>query len=160
MATERMFAEPSILETIASVSQALHQNKRAGGFAPPTALEAADAVLEAPAAGTESVADAPTPPPVSESQEVSFPQPAEAAETTAAAATTSATQGVVGEVGSSSSRSVAVCADDVRVLDELAAVLQERVTPENTTRVASPRIQEAEEMAGATLLQGPTSGEA
>jgi hypothetical protein len=29
-----MFAEPSILETIASVSKALHEYERAGGFAP------------------------------------------------------------------------------------------------------------------------------
>jgi hypothetical protein len=34
---ERMFTEPSILETIASVSRALHQYESVGGFAPPTA---------------------------------------------------------------------------------------------------------------------------
>jgi hypothetical protein len=33
--TERMFAEPSILEMIVSVSQVLHQYEHAGGFAPP-----------------------------------------------------------------------------------------------------------------------------
>jgi hypothetical protein len=33
--TERMFAEPSIMETITSVSKALHECERAGGFAPP-----------------------------------------------------------------------------------------------------------------------------
>jgi hypothetical protein len=35
VATERMFAELSILETIALVSQVLHQYENAGGFAPP-----------------------------------------------------------------------------------------------------------------------------
>jgi hypothetical protein len=34
VAAERMFDEPSILETIASVSRALDQYERAGGFAP------------------------------------------------------------------------------------------------------------------------------
>jgi hypothetical protein len=34
VATERMFAESSILETIVSVSRALHQYERARGFAP------------------------------------------------------------------------------------------------------------------------------
>jgi hypothetical protein len=59
VATERMFAELLIMETIASVSKALHEYERAGGFAPPAASEAAP---EEPAAGTESAADAPTPP--------------------------------------------------------------------------------------------------
>jgi hypothetical protein len=35
VATERMFAEPSIMETIASISKALHEYERTGGFAPP-----------------------------------------------------------------------------------------------------------------------------
>jgi hypothetical protein len=35
MATERMFAEPTIMETIASVSRALHKYERSGGFVPP-----------------------------------------------------------------------------------------------------------------------------
>jgi hypothetical protein len=50
VATEPMFAEPSIMETIASVSKALHEYERAGGFAPPAALEAAEGVPEGPAA--------------------------------------------------------------------------------------------------------------
>jgi hypothetical protein len=65
VATERMFAEPSILETTASVSQALHQYERAGCFAPPVASEAAEAVPEESAAGTESVAVVSAPPPTS-----------------------------------------------------------------------------------------------
>jgi hypothetical protein len=35
VATERMFTEPSILVTIASVSRALHQYERVGSFSPP-----------------------------------------------------------------------------------------------------------------------------
>jgi hypothetical protein len=37
---------------------------------------------------------------------------------------------------------------------------QEHVTPEGTTRAASPETQEAEEDRGTALLQGTTSGEA
>jgi hypothetical protein len=57
-------------------------------------------------------------------------------------------------------RSVAVGADEVVVPDEPAAALQERVAPEVTARAASPEIQEAEEGAGAALLQGAAGGEA
>jgi hypothetical protein len=56
VATERMFAEPTIMETITSVSQALHRYERAGGFAPSAALEAAEAVPKGSAVGTESFA--------------------------------------------------------------------------------------------------------
>jgi hypothetical protein len=70
--TERMFAEPSILEMIVSVSRALHHYDRASGFALPAASGAAEAVSEASAAGTESVADASMPPPTSEGQEASL----------------------------------------------------------------------------------------
>jgi hypothetical protein len=159
MATEQMLAEPSIMETIKSVSKALHEYERAGGFAPPTASEAVEAVPEVLAAGTESVVDASVPPPTNDGQEASLPQPAEAAKTTAITAATGAAEGVVGDTRSSPSRSVAAGADEVRVPDELAAAVQERVSPEDTTRAASPEIQEVEE-AGATLLQGTTSGEA
>jgi hypothetical protein len=68
--TEQMFAEPSIMETIASVSKALHEYERAGGFAPHTTPGSSEAVPEAPAAGMESAADASAPPPTSESREV------------------------------------------------------------------------------------------
>jgi hypothetical protein len=44
VATERMFAEPTILETIASVSWALHQYERADGFAPSATPEAVGTV--------------------------------------------------------------------------------------------------------------------
>jgi hypothetical protein len=109
------------------------------------------------AAGTESVAVASTPLPTSEGHEAS-PQPAKAVESIATAAAASAAEGVVGEVGSSSPPSVAAGADEVLVSGEPAAALQERVAPEDMTRAASPDIQEVEEDAGATLLQGAASG--
>jgi hypothetical protein len=66
VATERMFAEPSILETIASVRLTLHQYESPGGSAPPAASEAAEAILVLPAAGTKSAAVVPVPPPMGE----------------------------------------------------------------------------------------------
>jgi hypothetical protein len=96
-ATERMFAELPIMETIASVSKALHKYEHAGGFAPHAALKASEAVPEVLAVGMEPAADASTPPPTSESQEVSLPQPAEVAETTTTVAATDAAEVVVGE---------------------------------------------------------------
>jgi hypothetical protein len=160
VATEWMLSEPSILETIASVSLAPCQYESAGSFAPPNASEAAEAVPEESATNTESIAVVSAPPPTSEGQEVSLPQPAEAAESRSAAATAGAMEDVVGDVGSSSPRLVAAGADEVLASDEPAAALQVRVAPEDTTRAASPEIQEAEEGAGAALLQGATSGEA
>jgi hypothetical protein len=62
VATERMFTEPSILDTITSVASALRQYKGASSSAPPAASEAAVEVFEESAAGTESAVDAsPTP---------------------------------------------------------------------------------------------------
>jgi hypothetical protein len=58
---------------------------------------------------------------------------------------TSVEEGVVRGAGSSPSRSVAAGDDEVRVPDEAAAAVQERVASEDTTRVASLEIQEAKE---------------
>jgi hypothetical protein len=93
--TERIFAELTIMETIASVSKALQKYERAGGFASATMADTADAALEAPATGMGPAADASAPPPTSESQEASLSQPAEAAETTGTVAATDAAEVVV-----------------------------------------------------------------
>jgi hypothetical protein len=154
VAAEWIFAEPLILETITSISQALHQYERAGGFDPPVVSEAAEAAAKVSATCTDSVADAPAPPPTSEGQEASLSQPVEVAEPTTTAVAAGAAEGVVGEAGSSSSRLVAAGVDEVLIPDEPAAALQKSVAPEDMTRAASPEIQEAEEGADATLLQG------
>jgi hypothetical protein len=147
VATERMFAEPMIMEMIALVSKVLHEYERVGGFAP---AAVADADFEAPAAGAEPATDASAPLPTSESREASLPQPTEAAETTAAVAVTSAAEVVVGEAGPLPSRPVAAEVVEVRVPDELATAVQEQVAPETTTRAASLEIQKAKET-GASL---------
>jgi hypothetical protein len=158
--TEQMFVEPSILERITSVLRALHQYERADNFSPSTAPEAAEAVPKEPAAGTESVAAMSVPSPTSEGQEASLPQPAEAAKPMAAAAAAGATEDVVGEARSSSPRPFVVGADEAVGPDEPATALQECVAPEEAARATSPEIQEAEEDAGAALLQGAAGGEA
>jgi hypothetical protein len=150
VAMEWMLAEPTIMEMIASVSKALHEYERAGGFAPHAASEA---VPEAPATGMEPAADPSAPPPISESREAPLPQPAEAVETAATVAATGTAEVVVGEAGSSSSLAVAAEVDEVCVPDESAATVQEPVAPEGTTRAASQEIQEVEET-GASLSRG------
>jgi hypothetical protein len=120
-----MFTELSIMETITSVSQALQQYEHAGGFARSATPKAAETVPEESAVDTEPVVDASAPPLTSEREEASLPQPIEAAGPTAAGAAMGAAEGVAGEAGSSPSHSVAVGADDVCVLDESTAAVQE-----------------------------------
>jgi hypothetical protein len=69
------------------------------------------------------------------------------------------TVGVVGEVGSSPSHSVATGADDARVPNEPAAAVQEQIAPVDVTMAASSEIQEVEEV-GAAALMGTAGGEA
>jgi hypothetical protein len=62
VATERRSDEPTIMETIASVSKALQEYERAGGFASAAATDAGDAVLAAPVAHVEPTTYAFVPP--------------------------------------------------------------------------------------------------
>jgi hypothetical protein len=158
--TKRMFAEPSILETIASVASALCQYEGAGGSAPPAAPEEAEGVLEGSVAGAESAVVMSAPFPNREDQGASLTQPAETVASAPAAVVVDVVDGVVGGAGPSSPRPIATAAEEVLVPGQPAAAPQERVAPEGTTRAASPKIQEAEEDTGATLLQGAASGEA
>jgi hypothetical protein len=133
VATERMFIEPSIMDTIASVSKALREYERVGGFAPVVAAEATDVALEAPAASMEPTADASVPPLASERQEVSLPQPAEAAEVTAAVAATGAAEAIVGEAGSLPPRPVMLAPTRFALLMSL---------PPPSKREPLPRVQQ------------------
>jgi hypothetical protein len=127
VATERMFAESSFMETIASVSKVLQEYERAGDFAPAVAVEAADAALEAPLAHVEPTADASAPSPAIGSWEASLPQAAEATEDPSSITETGTAEAVVGEVGSPPPRPVAAGAEivEARVLDEPAIAVQE-----------------------------------
>jgi hypothetical protein len=159
VATERMFSEPSIMETIALVSKALHEYDHAGGYTPVVAAKAMDAALKAPVASMEPTADTSVPLLASESREASLPQSAEAVEATAVVAVTGTAETVVREAGSSLHRPVATDADEVHALDEPVVAAQERAAPEGTARAASPEIKEVEET-GASLSQGAGTGEA
>jgi hypothetical protein len=158
VATEQMFAEPSILETIVSVASALRQCEGAAGSALPAAPEAAKGVLEESTTGAESAVVVPAPSPTRKGQDASLPQSAEAVTSAAANVVADVAEGVVGEVGPSSPRPVAAAVEEALVLGEPAAAPQECVSPEGTTRVASPEIQEAVEDSGAALSQGAASG--
>jgi hypothetical protein len=69
VASEWMFNEPTIMETIASVSKVLQEYERTGGFTPAVVVDAVDAGLMASAAHVEPTADAPAPPSVNERRE-------------------------------------------------------------------------------------------
>jgi hypothetical protein len=131
VASERMFNKPTIMEMIASVSKALQEYERVGGFSLAVAAEAADAALVAPAAHVESTADASVPPPVDEGREALPPRSAEAVEAPASIAEAGAMEAVVREDRSSLPRPVAADAEGVetRVPDEPAAIVQESVAP-------------------------------
>jgi hypothetical protein len=103
--------------------------------------EVAEAVPEESAVGTESAAVVPTPPPTREGQEVPPPQPAEAATSTSTATAADMAEGIVGEAGPSSPRSVATSAEEVLMLGKPTGALQEGVALEGTARAASPKIQ-------------------
>jgi hypothetical protein len=95
VATEQMFADPSILDSIASVA-VLRQDQGAGGSTPPAAPEAAEGVLG------ESVVIVPLPTSTGEGMGTSLPQPTEAAIAAPAFSVVDAAEGVVGGVGPSS----------------------------------------------------------
>jgi hypothetical protein len=100
VATERLFAEPSILDTIVLVASALRQYECASGSVPPATLEVAEGVLEESVAGTELVVVVSAPSPTREGTGVSLPQPAEAV--ASAAIVVDVAEGVVGGPGPSS----------------------------------------------------------
>jgi hypothetical protein len=142
VATERMFSELSIMETIASVMKVVHEYERAGSFVPAVALEPTNEALEALATSMEPTADASVPPPANENRGASLLQPTEA---TAVVVVTGVAEAIVGEVGTSPPLPVAADANEARALDEPTAAAQEQAAPEGTARVASPEIQEVEE---------------
>jgi hypothetical protein len=93
---EQMFADPSILDTIASVASALHPDEGAGGSAHPAAPEAAERVLGESTVGMDSVMIVPPPTSAGKGMGASLPQPAEAATTIPAPSLVSMAEGVVG----------------------------------------------------------------
>jgi hypothetical protein len=149
-----------IMEMTASVSKALQEYERTGGFALAAATDTEDATLAAPAARVEPTEDASAPPHVDEGREVSPPRSVEATEAPAPVAKLNAVEAVVGEEGRSSPGPVAAEAEGVeaRVLDE-PAIAQESTVPEMVARATTPEIQVAEET-GASLSQGAAGGEA
>jgi hypothetical protein len=137
---ERRSNEPMIMETIVSVSKALQEYKRAGGFAKAAVTDAGNTVLAAPATNMEPSADASVPPRVDECREASPSQLVEATETPAPVAKPVSAEAVVGEEGTSSPDLVAAEAEgaETRVPGEPAAVAQESAVPEMVARATTP----------------------
>jgi hypothetical protein len=75
VAMEHMFAELSILETIASIASVLRQYESAGGSGPPAAPEATEGVLEESAADAKSAMVTSAPWPSREDQGTPYPNP-------------------------------------------------------------------------------------
>jgi hypothetical protein len=96
VAADLMFNEPMIMETIASVSKALQEDKRVSGFAPVIAADAEDVALAAPAAHVEPTTDASVPPQIDEGRGASSPQLVEAVETPTPVAKAGVVETVVG----------------------------------------------------------------
>jgi hypothetical protein len=145
---ERRSKKPTIMETIASVSKALQEYKRADGFAPAAAEDTGDVALVAPAARVEPTEDTSVPPHVDEGREASPPRPVEAAETRAPVAKPVSAEAVAGEEETSPPGLITVEAEDVEThtLVEPSAVVQGLTVLETVARAITPEIQVAEEM--------------
>jgi hypothetical protein len=161
VAAEQRSNKLTIMETIASVSKALQEYERAGGFASVAATDVEDVALAAPVTRVEPTEDASAPPHVDEGHEASPSRPVEASETPAPVAKPVSVEAVVGEEGTSSPGRVAIEVEGVNacVLDKPAAVAQELAAPEAAARATTSEIRVAEVM-GASLSQGAACGEA
>jgi hypothetical protein len=140
VATKRMFAEPSILDTITSVVSVLRQYEGVGGSALPAASEAAERVLEESTTGTESDVVVSPPSPAGEGTGASLPHPAEVVTAAPAASVVDVAEGLLREVGPPSPRPVATATEEILRSGQPAAPSQECDTPEGTTSAASPEI--------------------
>jgi hypothetical protein len=138
---KRTSNEPTIMETIASVSKALQEYKCAGGFASAAATDAEDATLAVPAAHVEPTEDAFVPSQMNDVHEAPPPLSVETTGASIPVAEPSVTKVVVRE-GTSSPRRVAAEAEGVETLmfDELATIAQESAIPEMMTRVTISEI--------------------
>jgi hypothetical protein len=152
MAAEWRPNEPTIMETIASISRALQEYERAGSFASAVATDARDTVLAAPVTHAEPSVDASVPPRVDEGREVSSPKLVENAKTPAPVPEPSVVDPVVWEEEAPPPGPVATEAEraEARVLHEPAAVTKKSTVPETVAMATTSEIQVAEET-GASL---------
>jgi hypothetical protein len=161
VAVERRSNEPTIMETIASVSKALQEYERAGGFAPAAVEYMENVARAAPTARVEPTEDATVSPHADEGREASSPGPVDAAEAPTPIAKPVSVEAVAGEEDASPPGRVTVEVEDVgaRTLDEPAAVRQGLAVPETVARATTPEIQVAEETE-APLSRGAAGGDA
>jgi hypothetical protein len=137
--TERMFADPSILDSITSDPPAPRQDESTGCLVPSAAPEVVEGVLRESAAGTESAVIDPLPTSVRENTDAPLLQPAEAAMTAPTPSVVSAVEGVVGGVGPSSPQPVAATAEEVLVPSQPIVSPQERDAPRARQGLPPPK---------------------
>jgi hypothetical protein len=138
---ERRSNEPTIMETIASVSKALQEYERADSFAPAAVEYTEDVTPAAPVARVEPTEDATAPPHADEGREASAPGPVDAAETPAPIAKPISAEAIAGEEEASPPGPVTVEVEDVgaRTLDDPAAVGKGLAVPETVARATTRR---------------------
>jgi hypothetical protein len=156
--TERMFADPSVLDAIASVLPVPCEDEGAGGSVPPAAPEAAEGVVRDLIAGTESVVIEPPLTPAGESTDAPLLQAAKAAVDAPTPLVIGAVEGVIGGAGPSSSQPATATTEEVLVPSQPAAAPQERDALEGTTRAASH--QERDALEGTARATSPKIQEA
>jgi hypothetical protein len=148
--TERVFTNPSLLDTIMLGPPAPRQDGDAGGPASSAAPEAAEGVLEESAAGAESAAIVPPLLSTGENADAPLHQTAEAVVAAPPPLIAGAAEEVVGAAEPWSPQP-AVAAEEVTAQSQPTTVPQEHDAPEGATRAASPEIHEARENSGAAL---------
>jgi hypothetical protein len=156
--TERMFADPSILDAIALVSSVSRQDEGVVGSAPRArgSRGGSRGVHGRHRTGCDRA-----PANVGRRKHRRTAAPARRGSHERATPSVLGTiEGVVGGAGPSSPQPAAAVVEVVPVPSQPVAPSQECDSPEGTTRVASPEIQEAEENTGAALPQGAASAEA
>jgi hypothetical protein len=111
--TERVFADPPLLDAIVSDPPVPRQDGDAGGSAPSAAPEVAERVLGESTAGTELAAIERPPTSFGESTDAPLQQPVEAAMAAPTLSVVGAIEGVIGGAGPSSSQHAAAAMEEV-----------------------------------------------
>jgi hypothetical protein len=149
--TDRVFADSSLLDAIASGLPAPRQDGDAGGFASSAVMEAVEEVLGGSAAGAESATIALPLPTAGVTADAPLLQTAETAVAAPPLSMVGAVKEVVGAAEPSSTQPAIATEEEAPALSQPIMVPQEQDAPEGTTRAASPEIQEVRESSGAAL---------
>jgi hypothetical protein len=149
--TERVFADPSLLDAIVLDPSTSHQDGDAGGSAPSDTLKAEEGVLGKSTTSTESAAIEPPSPTAGETTDAPLLEPIEAAVVVPTPSMVGAFEEAVRGAEPSSPQPTTTTVEEVPASSQPTTVPQEHDAPEGATRAASPEIQEAGEKSGVAL---------